>query len=108
MKLKTFLEPFSELLLLKANFSFRKMRFFGRIPFFRDFSFDSSYSNKLLNNKLTEIAESSLPKDIVNEISVNGYSSPIKLTADFLLYLEEIVSNTPFVNLKTGEGTYFF
>lgn len=106
MNFKVLLEPFSELLLSKSSFSYRKMRFLGRLPFIRKLRFDSSYANRLLNKELSEVAESSLPQDMVNEISANGYSSPIKLTSDFLLYLEELVSNTPFVNLKTGNGTY--
>lgn len=107
MKFKTFLEPFTELILSKTDFSYRKMRFFGRLPFFRNIGFDSSYESRLVNRELIDIAESAPSSDIVKEISVNGYSSPICITSDFLLYLEQLVSSTPFANLKTGEGKYF-
>lgn len=107
MNFKVVLEPFSEFILGKSDFSYRKMRFLGRIPFFRNAGFDFSFKDKLKTDPLEDLTTAPLPSEIVEELSIQGFSSTITLSQELLSEIENQVSNTPFVNLKTGKGEFY-
>lgn len=106
MKFKIFLEPFIEFFLVKANWTFKKMRFFGRIPFIRNQGFDEHYLNELNNHTIEGFNENLMPVEIVKEIQRHGYSANISLENSLLSHISEYVSKTPFVDRKTGKGEY--
>jgi hypothetical protein len=106
MKFKIILEPFIELLLVKANRAYKKMRFFGRIPFIRNRGFDDSYKNPLKNHKVSSVNEEFESSRLVKEIQKHGYSSKLSLQNDLLEHIFEFIAKTPFVDRKTGQGNF--
>ena len=107
MKFKIFLEPFIEFFLVKANWTFKKMRFFGRIPFIRNQGFDEHYLNELDNHTIEGFNENLMPVEIVKNIQRHGYSANLSLESSLLNHILSYISKTPFVDRKTGEGQYF-
>lgn len=107
MKFKVYFEPFIELILGESNWSFKKMRFLGRLPYIRNKGRDEIYEQQLIGHKFSDIEFARQPNEIVKEIHSQGFSSSLTLQHDLLSHIEKLVSKTPFVDRKTGEGKYF-
>jgi hypothetical protein len=106
MNFKNYLEPFVELLLIRAPFDFKLMRFFGRIPFVRNYSFDASYEKKLEDSVLMDFETDRSCKQIVREIRAHGYCGEIRISERMLFNLKAFVVNADFVDRKTRTGNY--
>jgi hypothetical protein len=106
MKFKIFLEPFIEFFLVKVNWTFKKMRFFGRFPYIRNKGFDEHYLNELEHHTIDGFNESLMPVEIVRNIQCHGYSANLSLESSLLNDISEYVSQTAFFDRKTGKGQY--
>jgi len=108
MKLKVYLEPFSEFILTKSPLNFKIMRLFGRIPFVRRLGFDHNYLNTLGKLSFSELKTKHDAREIVDTINADGFCSGIEISSGFLSYLIDMSKNNSFVDRKTGEGNYEF
>lgn len=108
MKLKVYLEPFSEFMLTKSPLSFKIMRLFGRIPFVRRLGFDHNYLNALDELSFSELKTKYDSREIVDTINADGFCSGIAISSGFLSYLIDMSKNNSFIDRKTGEGNFKF
>lgn len=107
MKIKTVIEPFYELLFSNLKFSFKIMRFFGRIPFIRKIGFNRDYSDVLESYQPISIQGDVEPFKIISELREFGYSSKISVSNELLNTIDEIISKTPFSDRKSNIGEYY-